>query len=262
MIISTLTIKAIRLPKLRSSQARGWFQQNLTSWKMPQECGKKQRPCLDFLRWLWATCIAPIIEELGYGESPKLPRIWWIGVGIASLLSFHAAGNHTPESTENTFSRAISSYAQSIKALKYSRERVARSARKQGRKPRLLIVTMPTTPGQTSLPGVMIKEESEVQSIMKDISLVQLLPHPSATEILNGLGTCDIVHFACGLVVSILRISPEFLLSQLLLTACEHPSKTNLTLTRPILIIQRTFPSATQSKIEASYTSLTRCCMS
>ena len=210
---------------------------------MPQECGKKQRPYLDFLRWLWATCVAPIIHELGYGESPKLPRIWWIGVGIASLLPFHAAGNHTPESTENTFSRAISSYAPSIKALRYSRECVARSARKQGRKSRLLIVTMPTTPGQTSLPGV-IKEESEVQSIMKDICSVQLLPHPDATEILNGLGTCDIVHFACGLVVPILRIPPESLLTQLILTSCKHPSKTDLAPSWPILIIQRTFPSA------------------
>ena len=36
IIISTCTIKAIRLPELRSSsEARGWIQQNLTFWKMP-----------------------------------------------------------------------------------------------------------------------------------------------------------------------------------------------------------------------------------
>lgn len=182
-ITSTFTIKAISLPKLRSSEARGWKQQNLTSWKTPQECRKKQRPYLDFLRWLWATYVAPIMQELVYSESPKLLRIC---VGIASLLPFHAGSNHARESTENTFSRAMSSYAPSIKALRCSRKCVAGSARKQGRKPRLLIIRMPTNPSQTSLPGV-IKEESEVQSIMKDICSVQLLPHANATEVVNGL---------------------------------------------------------------------------
>lgn len=160
------------------------------------------------------------MQELVYSESPKLLRIC---VGIASLLPFHAGSNHARESTENTFSRAMSSYAPSIKALRCSRECVAGSARKQGRKPRLLIIRMPTNPSQTSLPGV-IKEESEVQSIMKDICSVQLLPHANATELVNGL-TCYL-HSSDP---------PEFLLTQLLLTACKHPSKTELVPPRPII---------------------------
>lgn len=52
-----------------------------------------------------------------------LPRIWWIGTGLASSLPFHAAGHHTTGSVENTYSCAISSYTPSLKSLRYVRDK-------------------------------------------------------------------------------------------------------------------------------------------
>lgn len=122
-----------------------------------------------------------------------LPRIWWIGVGIASFLPFHAAGDHSPGSTENTFSRAISSYTPTIKALGYARERTSRLSNQISK---LLIVTMPTTPGKSPLPRVM-EETAEVQRVAKGTMSVKSLPQPNAKEVLDELKHCDVVHFAC-----------------------------------------------------------------
>jgi hypothetical protein len=55
----------------------------------------------------------------------NLPRIWWIGVGIANYLPFHAAGNHSVGSTENTLHWAVSSYTPTIKALAHAREKIS-----------------------------------------------------------------------------------------------------------------------------------------
>ncbi|CUS09060.1 unnamed protein product, partial [Tuber aestivum] len=53
----------------------------------------------------------------------NLKRIWWIGVGQLSMAPFHAAGDHSPGSTRNTISRAISTYIPTIKALSYARQK-------------------------------------------------------------------------------------------------------------------------------------------
>jgi len=84
-----------------------------------------------FLIWLWESCVETILHHLDYGASSavdELPLIWWIGTGVTNSLPFHAAGNHSLGSTRNTFSRAISSYTPTLKALGYARERAAGAA--------------------------------------------------------------------------------------------------------------------------------------
>ncbi|KAI0534860.1 hypothetical protein GGR58DRAFT_504894 [Xylaria digitata] len=76
--------------------------------------------------------------------SRSLLRCFWIGTGLASSMPLHAARTHVPSSTENTFSRAISSYAPSIKTLGHALQRERATENLQGP---LLIATMPTTPG-------------------------------------------------------------------------------------------------------------------
>ena len=75
--------------------------------------------------------------------SHDLLRVWWIGIGITSFPSFHAAGDHSAGPTENTLSRAISSYTPTIKVLTYTRERALGTTRFHNDKPKLLVVKMP-----------------------------------------------------------------------------------------------------------------------
>ncbi|CZR68228.1 uncharacterized protein PAC_18127 [Phialocephala subalpina] len=146
IVVSMSAIKTIKLPELTASKV---------SWKA---VGSQHH-----------------LTSPGYG----------IGAGIASFLPFHAAGDHAAGSAENTFSRVVSSYTPTMKALAYARECVSTKLKFSNDKPKLLIVTMPTTPGERPLPGV-TKERSEVQMVVEPEFLVQLLIQPRAKKVLHG----------------------------------------------------------------------------
>ncbi|KAL6231303.1 CHAT domain-containing protein [Aspergillus navahoensis] len=148
-----------------------------------------------FLRQLWMHCVRPVLEKLDFlnpTDQSHLPRVWWIGTGLASSLPFHAAGIHSADSDENTFKYVISSYTPSIRALRYARERAIKMSTSQS----LLLVTMLTTPGMHDLPAVE-KEKEKITSAIKKPHSVRLLPQPHAEAVLNGLRRHNIVHFAC-----------------------------------------------------------------
>ncbi|KAL4881854.1 CHAT domain-containing protein [Aspergillus karnatakaensis] len=150
-----------------------------------------------FLAHLWTNCVRLVLDKLGVlvnQPTPSsaavtadlLPRVWWIGTGLASALPFHAAGIHSNEAAhvgENAFAYVISSYTPSIKALGFARERavatIPKPIEQRGLSPAagdvlvseqenklmglqtehdkhqsLLLVTMPETPGMWNLSGV------------------------------------------------------------------------------------------------------------
>ena len=167
----------------------------------------------ELLLYLWERAVGPVLSgSLGFlgptanlgdvnpegqlAPSTGLPRVFWIGVGELSRAPFHAAGNHRPGSTDNTLSRAISSYVPSIKALVYSRRRPFRLGAREYRGrvksavgltfPNILLVTMAETPGEFApLPRV----EQEVQSVMDvfDHELNNGTPDPGSTQISRDL---------------------------------------------------------------------------
>ena len=63
-------------------------------------------------------------------------------------------------------------------------------------KSKLLIVTMPKTPGEADLDGVEY-EMLEVQKAVKSTFSEQTLVQPNAKMVLDQLRQCDAVHFAC-----------------------------------------------------------------
>ncbi|KAL4770045.1 CHAT domain-containing protein [Aspergillus nidulans var. acristatus] len=148
------------------------------------------------LHWLWSHCVKPVIRKLNF-EAPvsgALPRIWWIGTGVASSLPFHAAGDHG-HVTENTMSRAISSYIPTIKALAYSRSQLAKLPTKSSRTS-IYIAAMPTTPNEQPLPGVK-SEVDAIQQACSNIYTVTLQNYPTPEAVLNAMEDTDIIHFAC-----------------------------------------------------------------
>lgn len=153
----------------------------------------------DFLSQLWKSCVKPILEELSkeHPVSEKPPRVWWIGTGVASSLPFHAAGDYSQGATdENTLSQAIPSYTPTIKALLHARSCSDNAATNRGPKASLLVVTMPETPGYTSLPGV-TKEASAIEIAVGNEFTTKLLTKPSVESVMREIGQTDIVHFAC-----------------------------------------------------------------
>lgn len=204
MLTGTIFVQIVKLSPIANTkdsdmQSRGQTLTMLKQSDTPQDRGKKNKRYGEFLRWLWLKCVQSILLVVHQGQRPRpnnLPRIWWIGVGVASSLPFHAAGDHSIDSTENTLSWAISSYTPTIKALAHARRRLSKTSQGQKAKPQLLMVAMPTTPGEGGLPGVM-KETSVVQGVTKSVFTSEVLVHPNARLVLRRLDKCDLVHFAC-----------------------------------------------------------------
>jgi CHAT domain-containing protein len=165
-----------------------------------------------FLARLWSDCVRLVLEELGFyknSSSQELPRIWWIGTGLASSLPFHAAGDHSIESTENTLSWAISSYTPTIKALRHAREKTRAGIDKHS----ILLVTMPKTPGKDDLPGVKAEKRAIYEAVQNPHS-IQLLDRPSKDTVLDKLRDFSIVHFACHGSSDLMNPSNSFLALQ------------------------------------------------
>ncbi|KAL2136726.1 hypothetical protein VTI74DRAFT_1767 [Chaetomium olivicolor] len=205
ILVSQPVIKALNLPRLLASDALVWLGKKWTGREVRRrERPQKNREYLEYLAWLWDVCVKPILDEVCSTDDREngLPRIWWIGTGLGSSMPFHAAGVHSPSSTENAFSRAVSSYTPSIKTLGYAQHRARATGSAQGS---LLIATMPTTPAQVlqpaackppDLPGV-VEEKKKIANTMNAYMSIEPLDLPSVDQVVDKLRDCCIVHFAC-----------------------------------------------------------------
>jgi tetratricopeptide (TPR) repeat protein len=199
LIVTTSEINRVQLPKLDRLEMDTY-----RSWSLARGATRDGKPVgiltddekiRGFLNRLWSSCVQLVLERLSICEPPSgsgLPRIWWIGTGLASSLPFHAAGDHSNGSVANTLSCAISSYTPTIKALRHAREK----ARVNIDKHSILLVTMAKTPGGRDLPGVEA-EEKDISSVVKDPHSVLPLKQPSADTVLDRLKDFSIAHFAC-----------------------------------------------------------------
>ncbi|MCJ1334091.1 hypothetical protein MMC10_010798 [Thelotrema lepadinum] len=199
MVISSTSVKSLHLPNISTSEAQKWLRKDWSGGGRSDR-GTKNREYREYLLWLWDNCVAKILKNIGLeplspdGSAPEqLPRIWWVGTGLATSMPLHAAGVHEPGSTDNVFSRAISSYTPSIKALSFSKSRAGSTpAVGSG----LLLATMPTTPGGNPLPGV-TSEKRAILDATDGSATVEALDQPNVDQVMAGLGRCSIAHFAC-----------------------------------------------------------------
>ncbi|GCB17381.1 nephrocystin-3 [Aspergillus awamori] len=200
IIISEEAIDSVELPGLSYSETAEWLEKDLEG-RHKNRADRKMRneQYSDLLHWLWVSGVKPILDHTEFqpSSSARLPRISWIGCGMASLLPFHAAGDRTPGSNEHTFSYAISSYSLSIKTMFQARAKSREGI--PGVHPALLMVGMPTTDGHASLPGV----EDEIQEIAEVVEpsfTVKSLLHPQPSLVMSDLASYDMIHFACHAV--------------------------------------------------------------
>ena len=108
----------------------------------------------EVLGWLSDRITGPVLDHLGYAAGPShsspWPRVWWCPAGYLSLLPLHAAGHHKPTAGpgDAAIDRVICSTTPTLRALMHARRNVAAASN-----PRILVVTMPHTPGQHDLLG-------------------------------------------------------------------------------------------------------------
>lgn len=209
IIVTSSSISALPLPDLLFDEIPNRLgpinkpskRSSKRSRKSLLESAEKNKKMREMLLWLWDVAVEPVLQELKLAgptsnKDTKPTHIWWIGVGALSIAPFHAAGDHSSNSSRNTLNYAISSYTPTIKALSYARERKFGVVGKPGNITRLLLVTMPRTPGWGDLPDAE-KETSEILDVTKRLVTTKHLERPSADKVLEELGSYQAMHFAC-----------------------------------------------------------------
>ncbi|KAF8421683.1 CHAT domain-containing protein [Tirmania nivea] len=186
--------------------------QQVTSISLPQlshasvvrylgACTEDNEVKRELLEWLWKSAVQPVLWELGFYPNAvdPLPRIWWIGVGLLAQAPIHAAAKFTKGTVNvkmTTLQYCLPSYTSTVRALQYSR------SQQYQQNSSMLVITMPTTPGESSLSGV-TKEADEIKHTLRDFSTVETLEQPTAECVLQALPRYSIVHFACHGVSSL-----------------------------------------------------------
>jgi hypothetical protein len=176
IVVSPTGFKVTPLTGLDSVQAQKWIDQGLTATSQ-----RKNKDYRQFLAWLWHECVRPVLDEHQYlleHSIERLPRVWWIGTGLASSFPFHAAGDISVGLTENAYCRVLSSYTPSIKALTYARERVSTTGTSSIDPPKLLIIAMANTPDAKDLPGVMAETSAVEEALGTSIHATTLSQPP------------------------------------------------------------------------------------
>jgi hypothetical protein len=216
IIATSSCIKSIPLPKLLHPDAIDRLQR-LNTNIIPGGASTyrwRNEKMEHLLLWLWDAAVESVIDDLkaqgfvppspplkAQGFVPpsppshpsNLPHIWWIGVGRFAIATFHAAGDHSPGSTRNTLSNAISSYIPTLKALSYAREKAFTFPASDSS---LLIVAMPKTPGHSSLVSV-DSEAGSVAGLTPEGVRTEILNSPSVKATLEKLPSFNAIHFAC-----------------------------------------------------------------
>jgi tetratricopeptide (TPR) repeat protein len=156
---------------------------------------KASRQVKAVLKWLWDVCVGPVLDSLGFTETPmeNWPRVWWIGNGLLNFLPLHAAGRHD-SSSNSAIDRVISSYTPTIKVAMYGRERLSKV--KGLPQQSILLVGMPETPDQTKLPFV--TEELKLIKHLIPSTINFVMPKiPTREIVMTEIVSHQIVHLSC-----------------------------------------------------------------
>ncbi len=174
-------VRVIPLPLLRTDELRD----RVTAFR--RALAERSRATIDdVLDWLWRTTTEPVLDAL-----PDGTRVHWCPTAMLTFLPLHAAARHPYEQGKSVLDRAVSSYALSLRTLRFTSRRPDPPPERRS----LLVVAMPETPGLPALPGA-----------RREAGTLAGLPVP--TQVLAGAGAVrDAVgravgehawaHFAC-----------------------------------------------------------------
>ncbi|CAH0045392.1 unnamed protein product [Clonostachys solani] len=151
---------------------------------------------LKVLEWLWDVLTSPILDALGFTQSPSngeaWPRIWWIPIGPLSKFPIHAAGYHRHRTKNTVMDRVASSYSTSVKSMIQTRRRATPAP---SRPERAVLVPVPQTTGHATLKFVK-EEATRVGSLCRSMGFDVIEPQPRMESVAPHMAGCKIFHFA------------------------------------------------------------------
>jgi CHAT domain len=199
-LITTNEIRTFQLPLLTSQSLKVYTENFLIAIndaKGLKHYNHARRKLNAILEWLWDVAVRPVLDELGFTQMPcqveALPRVWWVGSGLLSILPIHASGYHDSIPPRTALDCVISSYAATVKSLSYARERLGQVIQNE----KAILIAMPTTPEHTTLPSAEIEVEG-LRNLLSNASISStIMYNPTRTDVLFELPKHSIVHFAC-----------------------------------------------------------------
>jgi tetratricopeptide (TPR) repeat protein len=208
LIVSSSGVQVVRLPRLTLSEIVGRVRESMEALSVFQDDGaeitgfvRRERMIIETLEWLWDTVAEPVTSALGYSDSPAegstWPHVWWCPTGPLALLPLHAAGRVQDGTADGLLDRVISSYTPTLRSLLQARTRHVSQGDSHLSRRQLLLVSMPSTPGLPSLPGV--RRERDIVSALLNQDELILLEGKAATRraVSHALKDCSWVHFSC-----------------------------------------------------------------
>ncbi|MFD9195007.1 CHAT domain-containing protein [Streptomyces phaeochromogenes] len=148
------------------------------------------------LTWLWDNVADPILNRLGLTTAMENPttRLWWCPTGPLALLPLHAAQHETDTGATGVLDRVVPSYTPTLRALHRRRGGPDTTAADRGR---LLIVSMPNTPGHPDLHHVTEEADATVRRLA--VGPLTRLDSKNATlaKVRAALLDATSVHLAC-----------------------------------------------------------------
>jgi tetratricopeptide (TPR) repeat protein len=198
-LVTTTGVKYLPLPKLKEEDVRAYAK--ILAGALEHTILTRRRslkPMRKILMWLWDVAIEPILQQLGFTNTPQhedhWPHVWWIPVGSLTLFPIHAAG-YFPNNGSNTLDRVISSYVPTIKALGYARGRCTRRKRAESSQT-VLMAVMSETPQKDPLPFAR-KEVNDIDALLPRSIPREILARPTKSELLGKIEKCSVAHFSC-----------------------------------------------------------------
>ncbi|KAG9121183.1 hypothetical protein FRC07_002967 [Ceratobasidium sp. 392] len=184
--LSLQKIHHVRLQLARSLRRQGRGDRGVTTALNPEAMLEAA------LLMLWTDLTKPILELLGYLESPvaqELPRITWCTTGALNFLPLHAAGDYS-QAGHALFDFAISSYTPFLSALLAP---VLQPNSLSG----MLAIGQASTHGFSPLPGT-IFELDNIQEQFQHMRFTRLDgENATISAVLSAIPEHSWVHFAC-----------------------------------------------------------------
>ncbi|EEU41787.1 uncharacterized protein NECHADRAFT_87858 [Fusarium vanettenii 77-13-4] len=186
LLVSDNRVRALALPNVTLEE----LEYRTTSWSFASPKN---------LEWLWENVASPVLETLGFTETPppnKWPHIWWIPTGPLVQLPLHAAGYHGQQWPNAVLDRVLSSYGSSIRNLISGR----RNSIQPSGSDQALLVAMEDTPGHDLL-AFAPKEVDSVSGIIRSMNLKPIVlgrakQDVTKQDVTRYLPDCKIFHFA------------------------------------------------------------------
>jgi hypothetical protein len=224
LILDAGEVRVVPLPALNPSGVRDHTTLFLAAIEVvyphPHPNIERQRRAEQDIRgtlcWLWEAVAAPVLNTLTLtapAHRDTLPRLWWSPTGLLSLLPLHAAGHHHDQPHDPSgllpravIDRVISSYTPTVQMLRWARRR--QQELPVGR-PRVLMVSMPNTPGARQLSHTWREVFASAGQ-----SNIRILSDQGATrqQVIAELPAYTWVHFACHSYTDLVRPSASYLI--------------------------------------------------